>query len=285
MLLNKSNLTLTNYYKNNMFSQIFALKQKPHAIIIKLASLSSFDCFLKQYIKSIVCDSTPACNKCQWCKKVDQNGYFDLQIFDAFEMKKQDMQNLKVFFTKTGLESKNKKFYVIKNIENVNKQIANGLLKFIEEPPENVFAIFTTKAFNCVLPTIKSRCLSLILKKDDKKVNEILSKYDKKTRDFFLTLAQRQYIDFENLEKYISIYTKNIKNIECLISPNYLDVINDVLLFFKKSSDNELNFFLEIVKQKVDLQTSLEIAKMQHLLSLNLNQSLLLNNLLKLLKH
>ncbi|MBQ6970465.1 hypothetical protein IJQ19_02625 [bacterium] len=48
-----------------MVNQILALAQKPHAIIIKLTSLSSLDDFLKQYIKSIVCDKKPACNKCQ----------------------------------------------------------------------------------------------------------------------------------------------------------------------------------------------------------------------------
>lgn len=268
-----------------MVNQILALAQKPHAIIIKLTSLSSLDDFLKQYIKSIVCDKKPACNKCQWCKKVDLNGYYDLRVFDAFEMKKQDTLNLKNFFSKIGLESKNKKFYVIKNIENVNKQVANGLLKFIEEPPKDVYAIFTTKAFNCILPTIRSRCLAFALKADDEKINKILSKQNKQTQDFFFSLAQKQFIDLSNLEKYVKIYSKNIKNVEYLLSQNYLKVTNDVLNFLKKSEINEINFFLEIIKQKVDLKTALAISKMQNLLSLNLNQSLLLNNLLKLLKH
>lgn len=268
-----------------MVNQILTLDQKPHAIIVKLASLSSFDDFLKQYVKSIVCDKKPACNKCQWCEKIDNNGYFDLKIFDAFEMKKQDTLDLKTFFSKIGLESKNKKFYVIKNIENVNKQVANGLLKFIEEPPKDVYAIFTTKAFNCILPTIRSRCLVFTLKADNKKINKVLLKQNKQIQDFFLTLAQKQFVDLTNLEKYIKIYSKNIKNIECLLSANYLEVTNDVLNFLKKSEISEIYFFLEIIKQKVDLKTALPISKMQNLLSLNLNNSLLLNNLLKLLKH
>ena len=174
---------------------------------------------------------------------------------------------------------------MIKNIENVNKQVANGLLKFIEEPPKDVYAIFTTKAFNCILPTIRSRCLAFALKADDEKINKILSKQNKQTQDFFFSLAQKQFIDLSNLEKYVKIYSKNIKNVEYLLSQNYLKVTNDVLNFLKKSEINEINFFLEIIKQKVDLKTALAISKMQNLLSLNLNQSLLLNNLLKLLKH
>ena len=34
----------------------------------------------------------------------------------------------------------------------------NSLLKFLEEPVEEVYAILTTKNINKVLPTIQSRC-------------------------------------------------------------------------------------------------------------------------------
>ena len=145
-----------------MLNEIIKLQQKPHAIIVKLTSLSNFDAFLKEYIKTIVCDKNPPCNKCQWCKKIDSDCYYDLKIFDALDIKKQDALNLINSFTKTGLESKNKKVYVIKIVENLNKQVSNSLLKFIEEPPKNVYAIFTTKSYDSIIPTIKSRCIFFV---------------------------------------------------------------------------------------------------------------------------
>ena len=54
-----------NLSKNIMFNKIFALQEKPHAIIAKLTSLSFFESFLKDYMKAIVCDKNPPCNSCQ----------------------------------------------------------------------------------------------------------------------------------------------------------------------------------------------------------------------------
>ena len=58
---------------------------------------------------------------------------------------------------KSSVEN-NGKVYILKNIDNATTQAMNSLLKFLEEPVEEVYAILTTKNINKVLPTIQSRC-------------------------------------------------------------------------------------------------------------------------------
>lgn len=47
--------------------------------------------------------------------------------------------------------------------ESMNLQAANGLLKALEEPPENVLFLLVTHARDKLLPTIKSRCRQMVL--------------------------------------------------------------------------------------------------------------------------
>ena len=52
------------------------------------------------------------------------------------------------------------KFILIDNIENLNKNSVNALLKIIEEPNDGVFFILINNNEEKILPTLKSRCLT-----------------------------------------------------------------------------------------------------------------------------
>ena len=52
------------------------------------------------------------------------------------------------------------KLILIDNIEYLNKNSINALLKVIEEPNDNVFFILIQNSQKNILPTLKSRCLS-----------------------------------------------------------------------------------------------------------------------------
>ena len=49
---------------------------------------------------------------------------------------------------------------LIDNIENLNKNSVNALLKIIEEPNQNVFFILINNNEKYIIPTLKSRCLT-----------------------------------------------------------------------------------------------------------------------------
>ena len=52
------------------------------------------------------------------------------------------------------------RFILIDNVENLNKNSVNALLKVIEEPNENVFFILINNSEKNILPTLRSRCLT-----------------------------------------------------------------------------------------------------------------------------
>ena len=54
----------------------------------------------------------------------------------------------------------NPRFILIDNIENLNKNSTNALLKIIEEPNNNIFFILIHNDNKVILPTLKSRCLT-----------------------------------------------------------------------------------------------------------------------------
>lgn len=85
--------------------------------------------------------------------------YPDLKIIepDGQWIKKEQILNLKEEF-KTKSSYNNKRIYVIKNAENLNKSSGNTLLKFLEEPDEDIIALLVTENKNKVLDTIVSRC-------------------------------------------------------------------------------------------------------------------------------
>lgn len=88
----------------------------------------------------------------------DQN-YVDLRVFDTKEkpVKIDDIRSLEDSFAKTGTEKESKKVYIINLVENLSLDAINALLKFLEEPLPDTYAILTTENDKRILPTILSR--------------------------------------------------------------------------------------------------------------------------------
>ena len=68
----------------------------------------------------------------------------------------------------SALETNGSKIYIINKIENATTEAVNSLLKFLEEPTSDIYAIITTANINNVLSTIISRCMNIRLKKTSK---------------------------------------------------------------------------------------------------------------------
>lgn len=249
------------------------------AIIVRQAPLSNFDSYLKEILKMIICPKH-GCNKCEWCKKIDQGKYCDLLVFDGKEMKKQEVVDLIRQYTKAGLESCNKRIYIIKNIEYASKSIVNSLLKFVEEPPVGVYAIFTTRNYNAIIPTIRSRCFSIYLPKNEESINNYLN--PKHISDDVKKIIKRCFFDLktmqDNYENFISYYDL----IKQLTNKDGLDYANTTLSKFRKMDYSEINLFLEICK---NLYPSIanKVIILQDNLYLNSPKSLIFNQIYDLL--
>ena len=115
--------------------------------------------------KSILCDYPEplACEACKTCRRIENRSYADFVFLDGANssVKKEDVQNVIDGFTKTPIEAKGVKIYIIHLIENMTEIAINSILKFLEEPKKNTYAILTTENVAKVLPTIISRCESM----------------------------------------------------------------------------------------------------------------------------
>ena len=98
------------------------------------------------------------CQKCHNCRRIKNKTHPNVYFIEPIKniIRKQQIIDLQKEFSKTSIE-KGPKIYIIKNIEKININAANSLLKFLEEPYPNTYAILTTENINKILPTIISR--------------------------------------------------------------------------------------------------------------------------------
>ncbi len=183
-------------------------------------------------------------------------------------------------YSRAGLESCNIRIYVIKNIEYASKYILNSLLKFVEEPPKGVYAIFTTRNYNAVLPTIRSRCFSLYLPRDDQSVNDYLN--TKNMSDADKALVKKCFHELDSLKTYFDKFIEYYDLIKKLVSPDRLNFANEGLNTFRKLEYIDINLFLEICKNAYPTIAS-QVIELQDNLYLNSPKALIYNQIYKLL--
>jgi len=109
------------------------------------------------------------------------------------------------------------RFVLIDNIENLNINSVNALLKIVEEPNDNIFFILIHNCEKKILPTLKSRCLTF-------KIN----------------------FSFDN----------SIKILNLLIDKNIFDLINIDLLSYYNSPGELINLLNFADEKKIDLKNS-----------------------------
>lgn len=131
----------------------------------------------------------------------------DLKYYE--DIKIDDVRDLILNAHESSYISK-RKVYIINNIEKAKKEVLNGLLKIIEEPPKNVYFILLTKRMD-ILETIKSRTIKINLTKN---IPVELLNLNKTMFEFF-------GYDIEYLKKFlesnIDIEQYSINNIDELL--------------------------------------------------------------------
>jgi DNA polymerase-3 subunit delta' len=132
------------------FANAVATNRVSHAYLLSGeagAPLKETALFLAQ---SLLCDKPNplACESCRTCLRIDHGNYADFLLLDGENgtIKKDDV------------ESKGIMIYIIHLVEDMTPEAINSLLKFLEEPTKNTYAILTTENEARVLPTIVSRC-------------------------------------------------------------------------------------------------------------------------------
>lgn len=236
----------------------------------------------KYLAKSMICKNhNPfACDNCSTCHRIDNGHYGNLIIINGKEntIKKDDINFIIDTFSKTSSEKNSLKIYIINLIENMTVDASNALLKFLEEPPENTYAILTTENKFRILPTILSRTeiINFSLLNQEKLINEAINLNTNKD-------------DAEILSYFYndpSIINEESKNEDYLTSKkDLIEMLNNV------SNKDELRFIIEsniIPKLKTKEETRFFfdslVVFVKEALKYKINKTTLLTSYVKILE-
>lgn len=147
------------YY--DMIKNIVSFNKVSHAYLIEIDNYESdFNCIL-DFVKLILCENNKDKNIAEL---IDSGNYPDLKIIesDGNVIKKRQLIRLQEDFrNKSFLD--NKMIYIIKEADKLNDSSGNTILKFLEEPEDDIVAILVTTNRYKVIDTILSRCQVLSL--------------------------------------------------------------------------------------------------------------------------
>lgn len=167
-------LTKTKKRYYDLINNIVNFNKISHAYMIEVNNYDTdFRCVL-DFVKLILCSKTPknlnneSCTDCNICNQVDNNIYIDLKIIEADgnAIKKKQLLELQEEYQNKSLLG-NKRIYIIKEAEKLNDSSANTILKFLEEPEDDIIAILVTTNRYKVIETILSRCQILSVQDND----------------------------------------------------------------------------------------------------------------------
>ena len=214
--------------------------------------------FILDFVKNIVCpyQLNKQCEHCNICNSIDNNEYIELKIIkpDGMWIKKSQIDELQEDFSKKKIIGKNK-VYIIDNAEKLNISASNSLLKFLEEPNENIVGILIVNRSDELLETIVSRCQIITfrnyIKYDKLSFNEkidIILKNDKNMSIF----DQNDTKNEQNVQKivnFVQYLEKNGEKTLCYINnliPEIYDKINFIAIF-----NIILNMYKDIIYKKI----------------------------------
>lgn len=259
---------LNNAINNNKLSHayLFETNDNPNAMDI-----------IYSFVKEIICFENKTCDKTNICSRIDNGNYLDVKIInpDGLQIKKEQMNELQEEFSKISIES-NRKIYIINECEKMNLQASNSILKFLEEPVDNIIAILVTNNINKVLKTIVSRCQIINLKKNNNVIGTssfenialILTNSSADKEKFIKDERKRKLYDFviEFIEFYEVNKSDSLVYIKKIWHDNFKERLDNVFAI-----DILINFYFEALKYKINGQVSIFIDEIELLKKISYN--------------
>jgi len=167
------------------------------------------------------------------------------------------IRELIVLLNKSSFNNK-PRFVLIDNIEFLNNNSVNALLKIIEEPSYNIFFILINNN-KTILSTLKSRCLDFKIALSNDEVTNITNKILDKN---FYEIINKELIDYYftpgkiyNLIKFSNDYSEDLKNIKL---NEFLSLIIDKAYYKKETSIKYMifDFFELYISKRNNLKNS-----------------------------
>ncbi|MFK4785806.1 ATPase [Fusobacterium sp. MFO224] len=220
----EAKIFLKNELKNKKDSGTYIFYGEDRELIFQFALSFSKGLTCKNYKDDF-------CDECESCKRINSLTHGDLEIFE--DIKIEDVRKISYRASTSSYEGGNR-IFILKDLERLNKESANALLKLIEEPGHGDYFILLMKNLN-LISTIKSR--AIILKIKNRTSNELGVSND--IYKFFrgnghdILAYQKENLDlkkvfiYSDIKKAIESYAEN-KEIE-----NKINIYKALIDFYK----------------------------------------------------
>lgn len=214
-----------------------------HAYLVEVDNYEEDLKFVYLFIKMILCDLTHDqldSSDNPILSLIDSNNYPDIRIIssDTGVINKSLILDLqKEFSNKSLLDGK--RIYIIKEAEKLNGFSANTILKFLEEPEEDIIAFLLTDSRYHVLETILSRCQVLSLKED-----VTFLEYDDSLVDFLDCI-----LNPNNFFIRYNYYIKEVFTDKTIMKEDLL-VVENMLLSFLEQNSNMSDDVVSLIEKK-----------------------------------
>ena len=231
-----------------------------HAYLIELNNYEDDMKYIFDFIKMIICniDYSLLDKENNIIRLIDDNNYPDIKIIepDGASIKKGQMIDLQKDYSNKSLLD-GKRIYVVKEADKLNPASANTILKFLEEPEEDIIAILLTTNRYKILETILSRCQILTIKENSMPIieddlydllkcvlypNDFYIKYSSIVND----IIQDKDIAKEKLEKIENIIILYLEN-----KYNNKEIDDKLIKLFKDIDSNKLLNILKIIEDEI----------------------------------
>lgn len=274
------------------------LKNKcSHAYLIETNGYLKKEQLALAFAKYILCPSNYTnnikCVNCTQCKKIDNNTFSELKIIepDGLWIKKEQLMELQENF-KTKSVQANKKIYIITDATKLNPSASNSILKFLEEPKDDIIAILLADNIHQLLDTIVSRCQIITLNKTESEKNlESILSVKVEQLDIIKEIAVKLIKNIEKNKEQAILYTKKTFHNEIVDKNDLVASFEIMCLYYKdilnKKISRNLEFFdnideeifnnnsLEKINKKINI-----IMNLKSKIYVNANTNLLIDKLI-----
>ena len=229
-----------------------------HAYIINGEYGSGRQTIASALAKTIQCqsktDDTDACGVCTSCKQAVSHNHPDIKYIthDKTSISVNDIREQLNNDISIKPYSSEYKIYIIPDANKMTEQAQNALLKTIEEPPVYAIIILLTENCDSLLPTIRSRCVTLTMNpiEKDKICTYLENKFQLEPEQAQIAANYCQgnigkAIRFASSSDFIEMKNQVLKLLKNLDSMDIASIIDTIKEF--STHKNDINDYLDLM--------------------------------------
>ena len=229
-----------------------------HAYIINGEYGSGRQTIASALAKTIQCqsktDDTDACGVCTSCKQAESHNHPDIKYIthDKTSIIVNDIREQLNNDISIKPYSSEYKIYIIPDANKMTEQAQNALLKTIEEPPVYAIIILLTENCDSLLPTIRSRCVTLTMNpiEKDKICTYLENKFQLEPEQAQIAANYCQgnigkAIRFASSSDFIEMKNQVLKLLKNLDSMDIASIIDTIKEF--STHKNDINDYLDLM--------------------------------------